>query len=163
MSNCQQLKEGCHSITATNRRMITESTPNNQSCIFFNILPLTMYDYISPGEAIAFVNQGPSSNDIQQWSSSSFQIPTSGFYSVMVLIELSDPGTVVIKLNDTELSQTVMSTNKHNQIFATTTIKIDSNSLLSIVNPAASKTTLNIHQGSLMEPTLFVLIITRLD
>lgn len=156
-------------ISSPNALSMIASTPNRNSCIFFTLIPPAIYDRVYPGEGINFFTQGPCANGIQPdltyfmipTSGTYVMIPISGTYSVTVLLQLSSPGTVVVKLNGTELPQTAMSTDQYNQIFGTVTITINGSSNLAIINPTSSTTPLNILQGGSYQ-TLLLLIITRL-
>ena len=102
---------------------------------------------IAPGTNISFPNNGSTSNtSITRLSDSTFNLIEVGTYLILFQVSITEPGQLVLTLNDVELDYTVVGrTTGTTQLIeislVTTTI---ANSTLAVRNPTNNTTALTI-------------------
>jgi hypothetical protein len=102
---------------------------------------------IAPGASIEFPNDGVTNNTvITRISATTFNLATVGIYEIFFQVSISEAGQLVIVLNNTEISYTVVSKDTGtNQIIGMSIIStILPESILSINNVAGNSTSLTI-------------------
>jgi hypothetical protein len=100
---------------------------------------------IAPGSAIQFPNDGVSNNSIiTRISASTFNLATVGIYEIFFQVSITEPGQLVIVLNNTELSYSCIGRATGTiQLVGMTIINTTlADSILSINNVAANATAL---------------------
>lgn len=111
---------------------------------FSNFYSDNQEQLVLPGQSIKFKNNGPGHCFIFRLNDSQFNLTLKGTYEIIISIYTNNQGILLIKCNDKELYETLM-TNNSNYIyghFLITTQNI--NTILSINNPVNSKNILNI-------------------
>jgi len=113
---------------------------------FYAIMPGNNPSTIAVGAAVDFPQDGPTNNVITRLNTSQFNLPAIGTYMVSWQVSINEPGQLLLKLNGTELSATIVgratgtSQITGSRIITTTLI----NSVLSVVNPTGNSTALTI-------------------
>ena len=114
---------------------------------FYALMPADNATSVGVGEDVAFPQNGPTSNStITRLTDNSFSLSEVGTYLVMFQVSVSEPGQLVLTLNDEEIPYSVVgratgTSQIVETILITTTI---ATSTLTVRNPAANATALTI-------------------
>lgn len=114
---------------------------------FYALMPTDNATPVGVGEDVAFPQNGPTSNStITRLTDNSFSLSEVGTYLVMFQVSVSEPGQLVLTLNDEEIPYSVVgratgTSQIVETILITTTI---ATSTLTVRNPAANATALTI-------------------
>lgn len=114
---------------------------------FYALMPADNATPVGVGEDVAFPQNGPTSNStITRLTDNSFSLSEVGTYLVMFQVSVSEPGQLVLTLNDEEIPYSVVgratgTSQIVETILITTTI---ATSTLTVRNPAANTTALTI-------------------
>ncbi|HCS19734.1 MAG TPA: protoporphyrinogen oxidase, partial [Bacteroidetes bacterium] len=115
---------------------------------FYALMPSNNASSVAVGAAVEFPQNGPTDTLITRSSSSAsvFTLPAIGTYMVSWQVSIDQAGQLVLELNNTELSATVVGrATGTSQISATRLITTTStNSTLRVVNPSGNSTALTI-------------------
>jgi hypothetical protein len=112
---------------------------------FYALMPGDNSATIAPGSSIQFPNDGISNNTIiTRISASTFNLAIVGIYEIFFQVSITEPGQLVIVLNNTELGYTLVGRDTGTcQIVCMTLINTTlPDSILSINNVAANTTAL---------------------
>ncbi len=110
-------------------------------------MPPDNADTVAPGGDVDFPQNGPIANtNIGRLSDSSFLLTPVGTYQVMFQVSVTEPGQLVLTLNGTELSYTVVGrATGTSQIVGTALITTTAeDSVLTVRNPAGNAAALTI-------------------
>jgi len=123
---------------------------------------------VAPGSAVQFPQNGPAATGgtIVRLGPSTFSLPAIGTYSVSFSVPVTEAGQLVLKLNGTELLNTVFGrANTATPIAGATLIQTTiSNSILSVNNPASAGAALTITlSAGGAEPVAATLVIEELN
>ena len=114
---------------------------------FYALMPADNATPVGVGEDVAFPQNGPTSNStITRLTDNSFSLSEVGTYLVMFQVSVSEPGQLVLTLNDEEIPYSVVgratgTSQIVETILITTTV---ATSTLTVRNPAANATALTI-------------------
>ena len=114
---------------------------------FYALMPVDNATPVGVGEDVAFPQNGPTSNStITRLTDNSFSLSEVGTYLVMFQVSVSEPGQLVLTLNDEEIPYSVVGRETGTSqivetILITTTV---ATSTLTVRNPAANATALTI-------------------
>lgn len=114
---------------------------------FYALMPADNATPVGVGEDVSFPQNGPTSNStITRLSDNSFSLSEVGTYLVMFQVSVTEPGQLVLTLNDEEIPYSVVgratgTSQIVETILITTTI---ATSTLTVRNPAANATALTI-------------------
>lgn len=114
---------------------------------FYALMPADNATPVGVGEDVAFPQNGPTSNStITRLTDNSFSLSEVGTYLVMFQVSVTEPGQLVLTLNDEEIPYSVVgratgTSQIVETILITTTL---STSTLTVRNPAANATALTI-------------------
>lgn len=134
---------------------------------FYGLIPSDNADTVAPGTDVDFPQDGPTSaTSIARTSSSSFTLTDIGSYLVFFQVSVTEPGQLVLTLNDTELPYTVVGrATGTSQIVGMSIINTTvATSVLTVRNPASEAAALTItpNAGG-TEPVSAHLIIIKLQ
>ena len=134
---------------------------------FYGLMPSDNADTVAPGTDVDFPQDGPTSaTSIARTSSSSFTLTDIGSYLVFFQVSVTEPGQLVLTLNNTELPYTVVGrATGTSQIVGMSIINTTvATSVLTVRNPASEAAALTItpNAGG-TEPVSAHLIIIKLQ
>ncbi len=140
---------GATGITsATGLQGITGATGNsiNTYAEFYALMPTDNAATIAIGAPVLFPRDGPTDGVITRISAGTFQLTDVGTYQVFFQVSISEAAQLVLVLNGTELTRTVVgratgTSQVVGMSFITTTT---ANSILAVHNPATNSTALTI-------------------
>ncbi len=134
---------------------------------FYGLMPSDNADTVAPGTDVDFPQDGPTSaTSITRTSSSSFTLTDIGSYLVFFQVSVTEPGQLVLTLNDTELPYTVVGrATGTSQIVGMSIINTTvATSVLTVRNPASEADALTITPSAGgTEPVSAHLIIIKLQ
>ena len=139
-------KKNCTCLKCKKKEIEKTIEPPPPADIYFsNFYSDKQEQYILPGQSIKFINDGPKNCFIFRLNESQFNLTLVGTYEIIISVYTKNDGFLLIKSNDKELNQTLM-TNCSNYInghFLITTQDI--NTIISINNPIQAKNTIYIY------------------
>lgn len=133
---------------------------------FYSLMPPDNAATVAPGTDIRFPQDGPSNGtSITRTSASSFNLSAIGSYQVWFQVCVTEPGQLILTLNDAELDYTVVGRSTENtqivEMAVVTTTSVDS--ILTVRNPAGETTALTITTlAGGTNPVSAHLVITRI-
>ncbi|MFA9556958.1 collagen-like protein [Evansella sp. AB-rgal1] len=133
---------------------------------FFALMPPDNAATVAVGGDVDFPQDGPSSGLITRTGPDTFNLATVGTYQVLFQVSVTEPGQLVLTLNDNELPYTVVGrATGTSQIVGMALVETSViNSILTVRNPASSSTALTITPlAGGTEPVSAHLVITRLQ
>jgi hypothetical protein len=120
---------------------------------------------VAPGAAVQLPDDGPTSGQITRLTAATFDLPTTGTYSVSFSVSVDEAGQLVLALNAVEIPYTVYGRSTGmDEITGTALVQTTSSaSVLSLDNPAANPIALTITpRAGGADPVVASLTIERL-
>lgn len=113
---------------------------------FYALMPADNPATVAAGGAVAFPQNGPTSGSIARINTSSFLLPSVGTYRVSFSVPITEAGQLVLSLNSSELSYTVVGRATGTTPIAGESLVTTStaNSVLSVLNPTGSNVALTV-------------------